>query len=198
MSTRLSSLNGSCHGSPGGDPPNPFMIFYFYFFKKAAFQPLSRFQKFQYFPPLSPFFFFFSCLFLPLLTTSSPIPSPSFLFFYFFLLFFFLLNAQRLPPTYPYPSSMHHHSLGHGVFIYLLLLRLRLSLARRHPLLASPNSLVPLPHASLASLSPPPHLSHSELASLFPRSLSHSVSVISLSLLVSFCFRLKTESLSEV
>jgi hypothetical protein len=29
--TRLSCLNGSCHGSPAGDPPDPFMGFFFFF-----------------------------------------------------------------------------------------------------------------------------------------------------------------------
>jgi hypothetical protein len=30
FTTRLSCLNGSCHGSPAGDPPDPFMFFFFF------------------------------------------------------------------------------------------------------------------------------------------------------------------------
>jgi hypothetical protein len=143
-------------------------------------------------------------------TTSSPTHpisfclSLSFFFFFlhfFFLLFFFLLSAS-LPQSHgSIPIITIHQVMAspsfscRSVSISLVPLRLHLSLAHRHPSLASPNSLVPSPLASLASLS----LSAASLSLPtclpFSYSLSHSVSVISFSLLVSFCLRLKIKSL---
>jgi hypothetical protein len=160
--TRLSSLNGTCHGSPVSNPSDLFMILK----KKEELLVINyRLVLFLVLFTTFPFLFliFFLVIFFLYFTNNIityPISLtplflvPSFFFLIFFLLFFFLLNNASLPRIH----TNHHHSVS-------------ISLLR-----------------AVASLSLPACLP-------FSRSLNHSISVISLSLLVSFCLKLKTESL---
>jgi hypothetical protein len=135
------------------------------------------------------FYYLFSCLFLPLLYQQHH-HLPHLLHFFLFLhflffilvLFFFLLSNASL--SLPRIHNHQHHSRIHTAMASQSLSCHSVSISLLHT--AIPCS-PPLSFAAAASLSLPARLP-------FSRSLSHSVFVISLSLLVSFCLRLKTES----
>jgi hypothetical protein len=180
--TCLSSLNGSCHRSPAGKLPDPFMILK----KKASFLvinyhlPVS--STFHHFP-LS-FYYFFPSFFLHFLYRQHHLPiSFTFCSFIFFPLFFFLLNSASL--SFPRIHTHHHHSQIHMAMTSPSLLCCSVSIS---VLCAVVPRLSRFSLAAAASLSLQAHLP-------FSRSLSHLVSIISLSLLVLFFLMLKTESL---
>ena len=165
-STCLSSLSWSCHGSPVGDPPNPFMIL-----KKKAFSSLIITLSLFRFPVLSTtFLFLFVICFLVfffLYFTNNIITYPiSFTFFCSFI-FYFLFWSCSSSCLAALPSASHESITINIIHGFIQPWRLHLSLVCCRPSLASPNSLVPPPLTSLTSLSLP-HPSHSQLASLSP------------------------------